>query len=208
MRMPLAVTLLTSFFFCSANASIITSSSDPALSGATVADFNAYASQAFSSIDFGDFTISTSGTNLSLTTAGSSYTPPSDMGLGNFPSTSNSGVDFRIDFDFGLDAFGIQVGASNNNNQLTALDINGNIIEDLIIPDQVGLGLPDFSGFYGFSSGSSPIYSILYGNTGGDLVVFDDVTYVAADVPEPSIIALLAAGLCGLGFASRRKQRA
>ena len=61
------------------------------------------------------------------------------------------------------------------------------------------------SGFLGLIDTMNPFTSVKYIAPGSGSL-FDNVTYSnAVSVPEPSNIALLAAGLLGLGFARRRK---
>jgi hypothetical protein len=97
-------------------------------------------------------------------------------------------------------AFGLQVGAANASQQLTAFDAFNNIIEILTIPDQVSTLPFPYSGFYGINAGAAVIaYFTITGNS-GDAWVADNVTYAGPTLPEPGTSLLVATSLAALGL--------
>jgi hypothetical protein len=183
-----------------ANAIPITDSNDSALNGATVIDFESEALGSYSSLNFADVTITGDG-NLTISNDGNGiYTPPADQFLDNRYGNG----DFYFDFTSNVSAFGLQIGAVNFTQTLSAFDSGGNLIESVTIFNQS----PSFVGYYGIASLSDNIGSFSL-SSGSDWVVLDNLSYVGggAPVPEPSTMLLFGAGLAGLVGYTRRKNK-
>ena len=172
----------------------ITSPADPALVGGTLVDFNSAPLGSFSSQTFGGVTIAG---NMTISDDGNGiYAPPAPQGdrfLDN-----RLGGPFEFTFSSLISAFGMQIGATNDVQQLTAYDALNNVIEFVTIPDQVS-GPEPWTGYYGIAAPGIKRVT-LTGNL-GDWVVVDDLTYNGGSqtVPDPgSSLLLLGLGLAGL----------
>lgn len=91
----------------------------------------------------------------------------------------------------------------------------GNLLASLTLPTNGG-SCPGYSaGFCPFSAAgvsfAGTAYSVTFSGVANQ-IVFDDVTFGSSTpgqiVPEPSTVALMAAGLLGLAAAARRRRRA
>ncbi len=183
-----------------ANATPISSSGDVALTGSTLIDFNSEALGSFGSRVFGGVTISGIGGNLTVSNDGNGqYVPPQD----NFLDNRFGGVGFNFAFSSTLSAFGMQIGATNAGQVLTAYDSLNNVLETLAIPNQVNTLPFPYTGFYGIAQAG--IARVTLSANQGDWIVVDDLRYTSAPttVTEPSLLALLSFGLIGFGFARR-----
>jgi hypothetical protein len=121
-------------------------------------------------------------------------------GLRNyFPDTYNP---FVITFDTAVSEAAFEMTTNGTTDTFTAL-LNGAVVET------ISTGTGSFS-FYGFSG---IVFDEIRVGIGGDVgngngrhMRLDNVQIGATvSVPEPSIIALFAAGLVGIGFARRRQ---
>jgi hypothetical protein len=88
-------------------------------------------------------------------------------------------------------------------------DTSGDSIELIVGGQSIDFG-PEGSGFFGMTTDIAFSVAGFSDNAGGggwlDLAYIDDIQYSESAVPEPSIIALFALGLVGIGFARRRRQ--
>ena len=184
-----------------ASASIITSAVDPALSGATLIDFNSEVAGAQSSRTFnGEVTFSVSSGTFQV---GGSFN-------GSYGATGNSlytpsGQDFTIDFTSAASAFGFSWGAADRSWTMALYDSSNTLIETLNIAAQT---IP-YIGFIGAANvGISSVQ--MSSDSGYDYILLDDFQYItsATTVPETSSLVFLGLGFGGLAarrFARRRK---
>ncbi len=182
----------------------ITSNADSALMGATVIDFNSEAIGTFSSRTINGVTFSGVGVNLTISNdSNGQYVPAQDTFLDN----RSGGGSFNFLFGSSVSAFGLQIGATNSVQTLTAYDSLNNVLETLVIPNQVGTQPHPYTGFYGMAHAG--ISRVTLSANAGDWIVLDDFTFTGkggSSVAEPGSIAMLMLGLFGLGFARRARR--
>ena len=164
-------------------------------------DFESVAVGSYSSFTEGGVTFSLSSGNVTV----------SDDGNGQYvlaaPGThfldNRAGSDFIFDLAAPVNYFGMQIGATNSPQTLSAYDSLNNLLGSVAIPDQV-TNLPyPYTGFYALSFAGIDHVTLTANNF--DWIVVDNVTAV----PEPETYAMLLAGLGLLGFmAHRRKETA
>jgi len=185
-----------------ANAGIITYtdrvSFETALGGTQSTETFSQSSMNFTTYDFGDF-------DAKLFNQWGSYLPGltgTELILQRWNSSS------YLEFTFDSAVAGVGFDWRNT-------DGSGDDIELLFDGTATTFGHDQSSGFFGFINDSSFTQFSLSDSTGdgGALqsAYIDNMTYSAggvAPVPEPSALALLGAGLAGIGFARRRKQKA
>lgn len=189
-----------------------TPSSDPALTGGTVIDFESEALTSFTSRAFGDVTISTngSGTGSIWTGVAGLYNSTGDRNLHN----GTQGFQTLIfDFTGTVSAFGFHFGGSNEDWSLQAYDSVAGLIETYILPQTWYDNDGQYFGISasGIASASLTQLTHLVG-LAADGIILDDFTYVAVaesaaqSVPEPATMTLLGIGLVGLIGASARRR--
>lgn len=185
-----------------AGATAITSALDPALSGATLIDFESVAAGDYSSLVLGGVTINGIGAPVTICLGcGGGSGSFGDVGK-SLQNTGGSPASFDLVFDSAVSAFGIVGGAVNTSWVYTAYDASGVVIETLHTPNLCCSGI-----FNGIAASNIKRVNL---NGSGDWVVFDNLKFVsqasAAVVPEPASIALFALGLGIIAVAARRKQ--
>lgn len=196
MKKLFAVLLVSALYTQLAVASPITSTSDAALSGATINDFESLAPVSGTSIDLGGGVTVNGNNALSIINGGNSY------GTSGQVLANTHHIPWTVDFVFDniISAMGIVMGAINTPWSVSAYDISGNVIETVNYND------PCCSGFFRGVSGNG-IKHVTYTST--DYVYWDDLRFVTSannsDIPEPASIALLGMGLGLLGFSRRRR---
>lgn len=100
------------------------------------------------------------------------------------------------------DSFGLQIGATNSAQTLSAYDSSNNLLGSLAIPNQVGTLAYPYTNFYSLSySGMS---KVTLSADAGDWIVVDNVT--TAPVPEPETYAMMVLGLGIVSAATRRRK--
>lgn len=193
--------LAMAFITTSANATLITSSGDVALTGATTITFSEQAFSTSPSFTFGDVTFDALGSNslrLQNNPCSSVCVPNTGPILSN-QTSGTSGTGFTVDFASSVSAFGFGAAAMNSALSVSAFDSLNNLIETF-----------NFSGSCcGFQFGgisAAGISSLLVSTS--DLIAFDNFMYVSENtaVPEPTVLALFVIGLAGIG-ASRKKRK-
>jgi hypothetical protein len=176
-----------------AGAAQISSSSDPSLSGATLIDFSSQSLGVFTSLSIGNVILSTSNNQVGyITDAWGGQYNATGRSMEN-QNNSNSFNFLRFDFSTPVNAFGFNMGASNEDWILRAYDSSSGILEAFTLPQTWFSNAGDFFGI----ANPNIAYAIIMDN-------FKYVTGQINSVPEPATMLLLGSGLLGLlGF--RRK---
>ncbi len=138
---------------------------------------------------------------------------------GGFSQTAFSGTDFyawntgngtgtTVDLDFGglISSFSIyasQDGGSGSGNSFLAEAFSiGDVLLDSIVfsPTDVAWGLMSLA------ASSINRVRLSFSGAGDCCVIYDDLTYTTASVPEPGTLALFALGLAGMSLVRRRRK--
>lgn len=182
------------------SASLITSDSDPALSGSTIINFDGTSTQNATSFTFGDVIFSTTSGTLRIA-------PFSEGGIfggsGQDLSTTDTAnpSSFTITFATPVSAFGMNWGAANPDWTVDLFDSSDNLLESLVFIG--GDSTASFIEFYGASING--ISRAELATTGYDWVKIDNFEYVSS-VPIPAAVWLFGSGLLGLIGMARRKK--
>jgi hypothetical protein len=158
-----------------AQAALITSLSDPALSNASLVDFEAAAPGTYTSITLGEVTFSTPSDRVEFISVAYS---------GNYNTKGQSlqnTYDMRgfssltISFSSPINAFGFNWGASDEFWTLTAFDATGTVLDSQSLPITKASNAGDF---VGINAGSSLIsYATLATTNFNDYVFIDNFRY-------------------------------
>jgi len=163
-------------------------------------DFESVAVGSYSSLTEGGVTFSLSSGNISVSDDGNGAYVLAAPGT-HFLDNRFGGADIIFDLAAPVSYFGMQIGATNSPQTLSAYDSLDNLLGSVAIPDQVSTLPYPYTGFYSLSFAG--IDHVILTGSSGDWVVVDNVTAV----PEPETYAMLLAGLGLLGFAARRRQQ-
>ena len=183
----------------SAHASVITSISDAALTGASIQTFDDVASGYYDSLSLPGVTIVGNGGPMHIDNDNGMY----GMGGMNLNNYFGSPSSFDLIFDAPVTAFGIYGGAVNSPWVYTAYNAAGQMLETYTTP-----GNCCSPTFYGIANKAGIARVNLSAN--GDWVIFDNLymkTDVQADVPEPASLALFGAALAGIASVRRKRTR-
>lgn len=180
---------------------LISAITDPQLAGGTTLDFDSVTPGSFNPL------------NLTIVTFGPSVTVDSSFsGQYNNPgqaiNNNGGGVsNLTIDFSTPVAAFGFNFGASDVTWTLSAFDSSNTLLASTILPI-LNSSNNLATSFFGLGVGSAAIAHVTMVASGtGDYIFIDNFRFTA--VPEPSIPALLAIGVLGLGLFRRfRRVRA
>ncbi|MFC1750193.1 hypothetical protein ACFL2V_15440 [Pseudomonadota bacterium] len=201
--------LFLSVITSAANASIINglgdATLDPALSGATVIDFESQATGSFTSLTIGDVTFSTPDCSACayLTTAFSGDFNATGINMQNGTSGAQK---LKIDFATGADAFAFNFGASNEDWLLEAFDVASGLLESYLLPQTWWNNNGEYFGIAAAGISFVTLTQLTHTtDANADHILLDNFAYVAADIPSPAPIALLLLGLAGMAMVSRRK---
>jgi len=162
-------------------------------------DFESVAVGSYSSFTEGGVTFSLSSGDISVSDDSNGVYVLAAPGT-HFLDNRFGGADFIFDLAAPVNYFGMQIGAANSPQTLSAYDSLNNFLGSVSIPNQVN-DLPyPYTGFYALSFAG--IDRVTLTGSDGDWVVVDNVTAV----PEPETYAMLLAGLGLLGFMARRRK--
>jgi hypothetical protein len=184
-------------------ATIITSSTDAALAGATLIDFN-------SETDGLDFTTATVGaltvrTNTNTLRFDDQYSVQfGTSGVQVETRAAGSNDDLELVFATSVTAFGFDINALDIDLTMELYDSGGTLLDSFLIPSQPSLGMSGNArrDYWGGSSAAPVARVRLLNSTQHDFFVLDNVSFVPA--PEPSTVVLLALGLAGLAAGGNR----
>lgn len=184
----------------------ITSSSDSALSGASLIDFESAPTGTFTSLTIKGVTFSTP-TGGEVGFVNSDYAGQYNTQGQSLQNTyaSNAFNKLGINFANPTNAFGFNWGASNVEWTLTAFNSANEALDSIVLPLTVSSNSGDF---FGLSTGKSAIsYATLISSGPGDYVLLDNFKYVGGttqSIPTPALLP----GLIGLGMGVLRKRKA
>jgi len=129
--------------------------------------------------------------------------------------TGSAVLNYAPGFDTGFSFFFTTVSFAGSVNVYDGLNGTGNLLGSISLP-ALGAGPDAANVFSNWSIGSlsfaGTARSIDFGGTvnqvGYDNITFGSATPIVPGIPEPSTYAMLALGLAGVGFVSRRRKNA
>lgn len=184
-----------------ASASFITSSSDSALAGANVIDFEDQTIGTYTSLTVDDVTFTAVDNHLQIDNSYQQYNQ-SGIYLDNGTYSDNGFGTLNIEIAGGTDAFGFTWGMAESfaTWELSAYDGSDNLIEAYVLPSTQSSNLGEFFGI----AAANIAYATLSWTGDYDWIAIDNFSYTSS-IPEPATLGLLTLGLLGLGMC-RRKQ--
>ena len=201
-RLFVALLFIVLFVF-PAGASHITSSGDPALTGATVIDFESQTLGTYSSLAIGNVTFSANNNHLQIDNTYSGSYGMSGKYLDNGTYSNEGFSSMTMTFAGGTSAFGFIWGAAEESSSwvLNAYNASNVLLDTYGIPS-TSSGPGAFVGIA--ANGIS--YATLGWTGAYDWVMIDQFSYVAgsSQVPEPTTMILFGLGLIGLAGLRKR----
>lgn len=176
-----------------AQAGVVTSFADPALTGASVDNFSSYAVGTPASLGNGYTLTQNGGGTLEVTDGYNGY-----YGAVGRSVITWSGAGVTFNFDQAVSAFAVLIGGADYDWKVEVFDGLGVSMGSSTIVHNV-------NGFVAGWAGAG-IKSAKFVPTSGDAVLFDKLNVVTNTVPEPAALSLIAIAL--LGAAAIRKRRA
>jgi hypothetical protein len=211
MRKQILLTSLLLGAVANAQASAITSSTDPSLVGASVLDFETSTPGAYQTFSQGGLTFTDqngfAGIRIDGQTVGQYNTRGSQsLHVNDYADTLKTDS-LRIDFSQPASAFGFLWGASNYQWTLSAYGAGNNLIESFALPITYASNAGDFFGIAAPGIAYAVLSTNLTNQDRADWVILDNVTVSSvSSVPLPAAVWLFGsalAGLTGLGFKRR-----
>lgn len=211
-RTPILALVTAVVFFApvAGFAALISSPTDPALSGALLQTFDGEATGDWSDRTFligGDgFTVTPVTSTLQIEGGWCDDFGTTNNCLGTNSGTSGANDDFDVVFTgAGVSAFGFAINALDADWTVSTYDENDVLLNTYTVLSQSpGLSGFDRRGFFGATE-TSPIQRFTVRSTGNDWALIDDVRYVPT--PEPGSALLAGLGLIGLAYAGRPERR-
>jgi hypothetical protein len=176
----------------------------PSVPGATtVLDFDSMGNTTFSSVTFGNVTISGMGGSLrSSNQFAGQYNGRGAYYLDNAQGNTSG---FRFDFANTVTAFAFNWGAADDTWTLSAYDASNNLIETMLPTATHGSNSGEYFGL----ADTGIKYAVLSDASPGDWVFVDNfvVAEASANVPEPASLALFGAAFGAAALVRRRKAK-
>ncbi len=208
-NVPLRSAACAALLFCTSipatAQSFISSSSDAALTGATVENFNATTPGSYTNLNTGIVTLSGNDTLFIENTFTNGYNA-----TGNYLANQNSGFTvLTLDFSSTVSAFGFNWGASNESWVLAAFDVNNVLLGSYSVPESQFSNAGDFYGIAANGISRGVLTQTSFGDGPVDYVIIDNLRFAASQqgaVPEPSTWAMMLFGFGAAGAMLRRRK--
>lgn len=169
---------------------------------AAVETFESISVGSYASITSGGITYSLSSGNITISNDDNGVFVNAPSGT-HFLDNRYGGADFIFSLAAPVGSFGLQIGATNSAQTLSAYDSGNNLLGSVAIPNQVSSLPYPYTGFYTLNY--SGISKVVLTGSNSDWIAVDNVT---AAVPEPESYAMLLAGLGIMGAVARRRRGA
>jgi hypothetical protein len=188
------IAVTTLLLLGSAFGSQITSASDPALSGASIINFENQTAGIYGSLTIDNVTFTANNNHLQIDGyfAGN-YNTTGRLYLDNGTYSNEGFSSMTFTFSGAVSAFGFNWGASNESWVLNAYDASNNLLESFALPITLSSNAGEF---YGLAD-AGIAYATLSNTSGYDWIFIDNFKSTAA-VPLPAGLWLLGTGLFGL----------
>lgn len=187
---------------------ILTSATDPKLTGAQLLDFETATAGTAATLTFTGVTFTADvsyAASTPLLRISSDYASQYNTQGQSIDNNEGDASKITITFTNFVSAFGFAFGASDSNWTLTAYDSSNNAIASTVISPVFGSNAGDFFGIASTSANIAKAVLVVNGGTPVyDHVFIDNFKFTA--VPEPSTWVLLGLGAVGLLAWHRRRR--